>query len=474
MANATAGATVALNMDQVDLSLLASSPVSASAPGQITYAVNAATRIDLFGTLVADASGRISGGTVTQIQQTGAGGLIFNITGLSLSGATLAAWVAGSANGLAQQTLFAGDSVITGSGLNDVLRGYGGNDRITGGGGSDYIDGAGGTNTAVFSGAVANYTITSNPNGAFTIRDLRASSPDGSDTLKNIQVAQFSDAAVNLTSSASANLKALATAFANSLRIDPASPDATTQTIALADGTSVANPAFAQSQSLISLAAQVDAGQTTRASALAAVGHFADATTAVAVLSYQFFTGKTPGAAGIDYLVRSPSNPNDLNDPYYAKFNIENRYINFAVNLGKLGAGAANFSVAYGNLSLEDATTKAYTEIFGSAPEAGKISTILNGVVQVGAQSMTRAQYFAFYGTDGLTGIGTKAAAIGFLLVEAVKADVGPYALANDRFMADLSDGAALFNVDLKTTYASALQTSLVGGTPSNFGDIFY
>ncbi len=70
-----------------------------------------------------------------------------------------------------------------------------------------------------------------------------------------------------------ATLTVLNAAFAQMLRIDPTSTAATQATIALADGTSVANPVRAQALSLASLAAQVDSGQMTLAGALAQVAH---------------------------------------------------------------------------------------------------------------------------------------------------------------------------------------------------------
>ena len=105
----------------------------------------------------------------------------------------------------------------------------------------------------------------------------------------------------------------------------------------------------------------------------------------------------------MDFLV-SPTGPNgnNLNSAYYQSFNLENRYINFAVNLGKLGEGKIQFEAAYGG--------------------------------------------------DGATGIGTKAAMVGWLLAEAVKADTGMYARANDAFLIDLADGAN-FAVDLVGLY---------------------
>jgi Ca2+-binding RTX toxin-like protein len=179
----------------------------------------------------------------------------------------------------------------------------------------------------------------------------------------------------------------------------------------------------------------------------------AKATTSVATISYQFFTGRTPSSAGLDFLVSSTGpNPNNLNSAYYQSFNIENRYINFAVNLGKLGEGAAAFQAAYGSLDLFAATKKAYEVIFGVAPSDQKVHDLLDPVLQLGGVSLTRAQYFAVYGSDGPNGQGTKAAMVGFLLTEAVKADLGVYAIANHRYLAALADHAT-YNVDIVGVY---------------------
>ncbi|PIC01633.1 hypothetical protein [Caulobacter sp. X] len=207
---------------------------------------------------------------------------------------------------------------------------------------------------------------------------------------------------------------------------------------------------------LQTLADQVDAATMTLTAARAEIGKMAIASTSVANLSYAFFTGVTPKMAGLDYLV-SPTggNANNLNSAYYTSFSAENRYINFSVNLGKTGEGAAKFQAAYGALDLTAAATKAYTEIFGFAPAAGKIDAILNDQVPNGqGGTYTRGEYFASFGGDGLNGQGTKAAMVGWLLNEAAKADLGVYAKANDAFLADLAaDGQASFNVDLLGVY---------------------
>ncbi|HWU79473.1 MAG TPA: hypothetical protein VN158_05340, partial [Caulobacter sp.] len=196
-------------------------------------------------------------------------------------------------------------------------------------------------------------------------------------------------------------------------------------------------------------------GRITPAEALAAVGRLAGQATSVANLTYQFFTGSTPYASGLDYLVSSSGgNPFNLNSPYYQGFNPENRYINFAVNLGKTGEGRAGFAAAYGGLSLAQALTKAYADIFGAAPTEAKVHELLDATLVVGGQTMTRAQYFALYGQDGADGIGTKAAMVGWLLAEAAKADLGPYAKAQDAYLMDLGrDGVARFHVDLLDAY---------------------
>jgi hypothetical protein len=213
------------------------------------------------------------------------------------------------------------------------------------------------------------------------------------------------------------------------------------------------SPNSAEALLMAGLAAQVANGQITEAQAISTILDKADGTTSVATLAYQFFTGKIPSEAGMAYLI-SPTgpNPNNLNSSYYQSFSTENRYINFAVNLGKVGEGQQKFAAEYGGLDLAAATTKAYTAIFGTAPTAEKVQQLLTPSFTVGSQTMTRADYFAYYGQDGLNGIGTKAAMVGWLLAEAEKADIGMYSKANHAFLTDLVDGAT-YSVDLIGTY---------------------
>ncbi len=215
-------------------------------------------------------------------------------------------------------------------------------------------------------------------------------------------------------------------------------------------GTDFAAIGEADGRSLSALATQVGSGTMTLAAAETAVAKMAAGTTSVVNLTYQFFTGATPYASGVAYLVGG------LAGAGYQAMSLEDRYINFAVNLGKLGEGQARFAAAYGGLSLAQALTKAYAEIFGTAPTDAKVHELLDAQLVVNGQTLTRAQYFALFGQDGETGIGTKAAMVGWLLAEAVKADVGPYAAAQDAFLADLGpDGVAQFHVDLLGAYGA-------------------
>ena len=69
---------------------------------------------------------------------------------------------------------------MIGNDADNVFTGNAGNDSITGGGGDD---------TAVYSAARANYTITNNGGGTYTITDNVGS--EGTDTLTTMELARF-------------------------------------------------------------------------------------------------------------------------------------------------------------------------------------------------------------------------------------------------------------------------------------------
>jgi len=316
------------------------------------------------------------------------------------------------------------ENAIGGSGVDTIIGNPVAN-RITGGAGNDILDGGAGMDTAAYAGRFASYAVNALANGGWQVKDNAGT--DGTDSLVNIEGLQFSDRTVAIVDSR------VASAMASVLRLQTFSTgaDAMTKSIAgaMASGTSYAD-------------------------ALTLVTKAAIGTSAVAALSYQFFTGKTPTATGMDYLVDpNGANHDNLNSAYYQSFDTINRFINFAVNLGKNGEGASAFSAAYGSLTLFDATKKAYASVFGLTPTDQKVHDLLDATVTLGGGSMTRAAYLAYYGQDGANGQGTKAAMIGFLLAAAENEHVGVYAKSADAFFADQLTHN-VYGVDLIGTYA--------------------
>jgi serralysin len=320
------------------------------------------------------------------------------------------------------------ENAIGGAG-NDTIIGNSADNKLTGGPGNDVIDGRGGSNTAVYAGPAANYYWTLNSDGSWSITGFRSNANDGTDHLTHIHALQFAD---------------------QTIVIDPQLSTATSAAIASVLRITVGDPTFIAKG--FAIAADMASGALSQAGADAQIIQQAQATTSVATLAYQFFTGAAPGAGGMDYLV-SPTgpNPNNLNSAYYQSFSTLNRYINFAVNLGSgLGAGSAAFAQAHASETLAQTLTSAYTTIFGTAPSADKVSHLLNDLVPDGqGGTYARQNYFAAYGGDGLTGVGTKAAMVGWLLAEAVISDLGSYAKSNDAFLTDVATHNAAFGIDI-------------------------
>jgi protocadherin Fat 4 len=92
-------------------------------------------------------------------------------------------------------TSMGGADLLDGGEGNDQLSGGTGDDRYIGGEGDDTIDGGADTDTAVYSGNWSDYTITES-GGTYTIVDNRAGSPDGTDTVTNVENFEFADGTV--------------------------------------------------------------------------------------------------------------------------------------------------------------------------------------------------------------------------------------------------------------------------------------
>ncbi|NBJ13270.1 PQQ-dependent sugar dehydrogenase [Microvirga arsenatis] len=76
---------------------------------------------------------------------------------------------------------------LTGNGFANIFRGNKG---------ANLIDGRGGNDTVVLTGKWADYEITDNKNGSFTLEDKRQNG-DGTDTIRNVEIFQFADGAVS-------------------------------------------------------------------------------------------------------------------------------------------------------------------------------------------------------------------------------------------------------------------------------------
>lgn len=82
-------------------------------------------------------------------------------------------------------------NTLEGRGGNDIIAAWGGDDTITGGELNDVIDGGAGTDTAIYSGNLADFLITEMTDGSLTLLDLVGN--EGMDRLVRVEFLQFAD-----------------------------------------------------------------------------------------------------------------------------------------------------------------------------------------------------------------------------------------------------------------------------------------
>lgn len=92
-----------------------------------------------------------------------------------------------------------GDDHLDGETGADYLHGGGGNDTIVGGTGDDVVDGSADSDTLVFAGNRADYQFVQQPDGSYVATDLRAGSPEGTKTIRNVEFFAFADITVPST-----------------------------------------------------------------------------------------------------------------------------------------------------------------------------------------------------------------------------------------------------------------------------------
>ncbi len=99
------------------------------------------------------------------------------------------------------------DDTLKGGSAGDIFKGYGGNDTIIGNSGQDM---------AKYTGNKADYTLVRNGDGSWTATDTRGGSPDGTDTLQSIEIADFADGQKQLISAQATELAKLGAVFLDS------------------------------------------------------------------------------------------------------------------------------------------------------------------------------------------------------------------------------------------------------------------
>lgn len=238
--------------------------------------------------------------------------------------------------------------------------------------------------------------------------------------------------------------------------------------INLGDAPSAADAAF-----LGALAAQTQQGAISDADAISRlIELYANDTTKVAIATYQYFTGEAPSQAGLKFLVGGDSNETgplantqDLNDAYYAQFNQENRFYNFAANLALFSPDAADVEEIYGDLSYDQAVDLAYEEIVGAA--AAQAAGIDVAVAKAYLKSDAVENYLTARAAELMPtedqGYAKNVLLIGFLLNEAVKGDVGRYADSIDQMVRDLLVDGALTDPSSQDLFEAYPPGSLPG-----------
>lgn len=179
------------------------------------------------------------------------------------------------------------------------------------------------------------------------------------------------------------------------------------------------------------------------------------ATSALAVTTLQFLTGKAPTRSGLSLLIDNPNSGNDLTDVANLVYSVENRYIKFMTDELKSGLDTT-FRATYGALSFPDAVAKIYDAVIG----AGKAAAAGVNVSAALAYVVSERSYFASFGGDDL---GAKAAAAGFLISKGIEAHLGVYSDAAHAYLAKIFAGDATYGDSILPPSAPAEHVGVMG-----------
>ena len=174
MATFVAG-VIGVDFDLLDLGPLAAGTVTGTTTSSQGIIANGVTT-QIFGSgFQYSGGGPPAAGTINHFVVVTEAGLIYDLSGLTLSAAAFRGWVVAGDNASAKIAIFANADLITGSGFDDRLRGFAGSDTITTGAGADFADGGDGDDQ-VFAGA-GNDTVV-DPGGSNYLRG-----DEGDDTI---------------------------------------------------------------------------------------------------------------------------------------------------------------------------------------------------------------------------------------------------------------------------------------------------
>ena len=112
------------DMDQIDVGLFATGVNSAESASGFTVTIGSEVLVIGGAGLTYNVSGAATGGTITSIQDAYQGAVNFNLSGASISAASLASWAAADDTPSLMNGLFSGADTITGGPLDDILRAY--------------------------------------------------------------------------------------------------------------------------------------------------------------------------------------------------------------------------------------------------------------------------------------------------------------------------------------------------------------
>ncbi len=250
----------------------------------------------------------------------------------------------------------------------------GGTDRIVAGSGNDLINGGAGSDTAVYQGKKADYSIVRNADGTYLVTD-KVAGRDGADTLIDVESLQFSDGVIALSANptASGPSSTAPTISDDSLTNGPTS-DSSTSTGQTSSGTATDDSPSSSSSSTgstSSSSATDDSPSSSSSSSSSSSDGLSFAGLFTANLSqskaiaaaYQTFLGGVPSKAGFDFLIKGNLATNFGAGPGKA-FNDENIYINVVNSLVQGNPAAeAKFKDLAAGRTLADQITSLYENI---------------------------------------------------------------------------------------------------------------